>query len=326
MTNHDEATVPASPFHEGELILQRQAGAAERMDMLGRRVVRRYMPDQHRAFFEQLPFLLLGAVDHAGDAWASLVTGAAGFATSPDPHTLQVRAAVDEDDPVAPGLTSGAGVGLLGIELHTRRRNRMNGRLASAGPDGIIVHVEHSFGNCPKYIQLRDVEVGQAAPRCRPESRELSGLDRETRERIARADTFFVASYVDLEDGTRQVDVSHRGGKPGFVHVGGNDVLTIPDFAGNLHFNTLGNIVANGKAGLLFVDFETGDLLQLTGEAQVIHEEPESGAFEGSERRWTFRPRRIVHRAAATTLRWRSREDGLSPFLRTTGSWDEASA
>ncbi|WP_067339324.1 pyridoxamine 5'-phosphate oxidase family protein [Stappia indica] len=326
MTNHDETAVPASPFHEGELTLQRQAGAAERMDALGRRVVRRYMPDQHRAFFEQLPFLLVGTVDHAGDAWASLVTGAAGFASSPDPHTLQVRAAVDEDDPVAPGLTSGAGVGLLGIELHTRRRNRMNGRLSSAGPDGFAVHVEHSFGNCPKYIQLRDVEIGQATPRPASQRRELDGLDRAAREMIARADTFFVASYVDLEDGVRQVDVSHRGGKPGFVHVGGDDVLTIPDFAGNLHFNTLGNIVANGKAGLLFVDFETGDLLQLTGQAQVIPTEPANGAFEGSERRWTFRPRRIVCRAAATSLRWHSREDGLSPFLRMTGSWDAAVA
>lgn len=326
MTNQDDTAVPASPFHEGELTLQRQAGAAERMDALGRRVVRHHMPDQHRAFFEQLPFLLVGAVDHEGDVWASLVSGAAGFAASPDPQTLQVRASLDEDDPAAPGLTSGAGVGLLGIELHTRRRNRMNGRVASAGPRGFTVSVEHSFGNCPKYIQLRDVEVGQAAPRSRPESRELTGLDRATREMIARADTFFVASYVDLGDGTRQVDVSHRGGKPGFVHVGGNDILTIPDFAGNLHFNTLGNILANGKAGLLFVDFDKGDLLQLTGEAQVIPEEPADRAFEGSERRWTSRPRRIVHRAAATTLRWQSREDGLSPFLRMTGSWDEAVA
>lgn len=326
MTNHDETAVSASPFHEGELALQRQAGAAERMDALGRRVVRRYMPDQHRAFFEQLPFLLVGAVDHAGDVWASLVSGPAGFATSPDPLTLQVRAGMDEDDPAALGLASGAGIGLLGVELHTRRRNRMNGRLASVGPGGFTVSVEHSFGNCPKYIQLRDVTIGQDAPGVRPESRELDELDRAAREMIARADTFFVASYVDLEDGARQVDVSHRGGKPGFVHVGENDVLTIPDFAGNLHFNTLGNILANGKAGLLFVDFETGDLLQLTGEAQVIPKEPAGRAFEGSERRWTFRPRRVVHRTAATTLRWHSREDGLSPFLRMTGSWDEAGA
>ena len=59
-------------------------------------------------------------------------------------------------------------------------------------------------------------------------------------------------------------DISHRGGRPGFVRVDG-DVLTIPDFRGNRYFNTLGNLIAEPRASLLFVDFETGDLLQLQG-------------------------------------------------------------
>ena len=113
------------------------------------------------------------------------------------------------------------------------------------------------------------------------------------------ADTFFVATYADLAHGERQADVSHRGGKPGFVRIGGDGVLTIPDFAGNLFFNTLGNILANGKAGLVFADFETGGLLQLTGDAEVILEAPELAAFEGAERLWRFTPRRIIRRPGA---------------------------
>lgn len=321
----DDAGQQPTPFHAGERYLQRQAGAAEKMDAIGRRVIRDHMPDQHREFFAQLPFLLIGAVDPAGDAWATLATGDPGFMKSPDAKTLQVYVTRDEADPANTGLDDGAGVGLLGIELHTRRRNRVNGRLRRSGAGGFVVTVEHSFGNCPKYIQLRDFHVAEdtrAAPPPAPAvAVALDRLSARAREIIGSADTFFVASYADRDGRTRQVDVSHRGGKPGFVRVDERDRLSIPDFAGNQLFNTLGNIWLNGKAGLLFVDFDTGDVLQLTGDAHVVLDSPEVDAFAGSERIWTFGPRRIVYRAAASRLRWRGRADGLSPFLRATGSW-----
>src|SRR5262249_7200496 len=154
-----------------------------------------------------------------------------------------------------------------------------------------------SFGNCPKYIQLRNFGFADASGHARPPATELSRLDQRAREMIQSADTFFVASYADLADRGRQVDVSHRGGKPRFVRIDENGRLTIPDFSGNHFFNTLGNILANGRAGLLFIDFETGDLLQLTGDAQVVLDSPEIAAYEGCERTWTVRPRRIAYRA-----------------------------
>lgn len=316
----DEQT--SSPFHAGELHLQRQTGAEAKMDTIGRRVIRDYLPDQHREFFAQLPFLLIGAVDPTGDAWATLATGEPGFIGSPDAKTLQVRAARDDADPANAGLDDGASVGLLGIELHTRRRNRLNGRMRRSSAEHFAVTVEHSFGNCPKYIQLRDYRFAKESGDAQP-PQVLDALDPRAREMIVSADTFFVASYADRENGARQVDVSHRGGKPGFVRVDAHDRLTIPDFAGNHHFNTLGNIWLNGKAGLLFVDFDNGDLLQLSGDAQVVLESPDIDAFDGSERIWTFNPRRIVLRRAASRLRWRAHADGLSPFLRATGSWPQ---
>jgi hypothetical protein len=319
--SRDQSKSPASPFHAGEVELQRQVGAAERMHAVGRRAVRDFMPEQHREFFAQLPFVVIGAVDEDGAIWATVAEGEPGFMVSPDPKTLQISATRDGSDPADSGMGDGAEVGLLGIELHTRRRNRMNGRLRRQGPHGFEVSVEQSFGNCPKYIQLRDFSLAEVGANAHAAATELSRLDRRAREMIQSADTFFVASYVDLPDGRRQVDVSHRGGKPGFVRIHENDVLTIPDFAGNHFFNTLGNILANGRAGLLFIDFEAGDLLQLSGDAQVILDSPEIAAFEGSERAWAVRPRRIVHRAGAARLRWRAHEDWLSPFSRMTGSW-----
>ncbi len=317
-----------SPFHVGETQLQSGLGVAERMEAFGRRAIRDFMPDQHREFYAQLPFVVLGAVDPEGDAWATLITRRPGFLMSPDNRTLSVGSARDLADPADAGLESGDAVGLLGIELHSRRRNRMNGTVSRVDHQRFDVTVGHAFGNCPQYIQHRAFRIvdrtgaGAAADTASPARR--SHLDAHDRAMIASADTFFVASYVDLDGAARQVDVSHRGGKPGFVRVDDDGVLTIPDFAGNLHFNTLGNFLLNPRAGLVFPDFETGDVLQITGDAEVILDDPEIAAFQGAERLWKFRPRTVVRRSGVLGLRWQMPENGWSPNSLMTGSWEAA--
>ena len=57
-------------------------------------------------------------------------------------------------------------------------------------------------------------------------------------------------------------------------------MLTIPDFAGNLYFNTLGNILLNPRCGLVFIDFENGDVLQIAGDGEVIFKSPKSPHFK----------------------------------------------
>ena len=320
-----EATAPqGSPWHPGETAIQRQAGVAERMEAVGRRAVRAAMPDQHRTFFAQIPFLVAGSVDGGGEAWATLIAGRPGFVASPSPTRLDIAARPDPSDPASAGMRAGDAIGLLGIELHSRRRNRVNGLIRAAADGSLDVAVEQSFGNCPQYIQLRDFALvrdpGAPFAGAVEESTELDAAARAT---IEAADTFFVASYAE-RDGSRQVDVSHRGGRAGFVRVAADGTLTVPDFAGNLFFMTLGNILSNGRAGLVFADFETGDLLQMTGEAAVVLSSPEIAAFQGAERLWTFRPRRVVRRRGALPLRWTFRADGWSPNSLMTGSWGEA--
>lgn len=309
-----------SPWHVGEQQLQAHVGVVERMETLGRRVIRTEMPDQHRTFYEQLPFMLYGAVDGDGLPWASVLEGEPGFAHSPEPGLLQFNSLPATDDPAQ--LSDGAAIGLLGIELHTRRRNRINGRVGGLSASGFGVTVQQSFGNCPQYIQLRQFRTVPLADLATRISQHLSELDDAAKSVIAEADTFFVASYVDV-DGERSVDVSHRGGQAGFVQVEGN-CLTIPDFAGNLFFNTLGNLLVNPRAGLLFIDFNSGDLLQLSGRTEIVLEGPEVEAFQGAERLWMFHVEHVVRRPAALALRWRF--DGVSPTSLLTGTWPQAKA
>lgn len=305
-----------SPWHRGEQILQEREGVAGRMAELGARIVRDFMPEQHRTFFAQLPFLVLGAVDEAGAPWASLIEGPAGFLHAPDARTLCVDALPHAPDPLAPLLVPGAAFGALGIELPTRRRNRANGLVSARDDRGLTLHVQQSFGNCPQYIQTRTVgpAIEAAHP---PELQDLGpSLDDAARAQIMAADTFFVASYTD--EPARAVDVSHRGGKPGFVRVDG-DVLTIPDFSGNLQFNTLGNLLLNPRAGLCFVDFERGDLVQLTGATELVFDGAELASFEGAERLWRCRVQRALRRVGALALRMRF--SAYSPFSLRTGEW-----
>jgi uncharacterized protein len=312
----------SSPFHPGEIAAQERFGVRERMEEQGKRVIRDYLPEQHQQFFGQLPFIVAGTVDAHGCPWASILTGNPGFLSTPNERTLRVAASPLIGDPIRNKLEEGALIGLLGIELHTRRRNRMNGTVIARNPDSFDVQVGQSFGNCPKYIQARDYELIQrSAP---VNSHRLSQLDPAAQKLIANADTFFIASaYLDENAGTTHgVDVSHRGGKPGFVRIDNAGTLTVPDFSGNLHFNTIGNLILNPKAGLLFVDFDRGDLLYLSSEAEVIWEGEEISAFSGAERLLRFHIKEGIYVEGSLPLHWSSPE--ISPFLASTGSWETA--
>ena len=110
--------------------------------------------------------------------------------------------------------------------------------------------------------------------------------------------------------------MSHRGGQPGFVDVQGNS-LTIPDFRGNRFFNTLGNLLGDPRAGLLFVDFTSGDLLQLQGNV-TIEWHPDHGP-SGTERLWHVDVERVWHRRGVFPFRWRF--DDFAPTTLATGTW-----
>jgi len=310
-----------SPFHAGELAIQARLGVQERMDKQGRRVIREFLPEQHRQFFAQLPYVMVGTVDASANLWASILVGAPGFISSPDERTLHIAAKPLFGDPLATTLTDGIDIGLLGIELHTRRRNRLNGTVTATHADGFEVRVGQSFGNCPQYIQARMYELGEIDPVTPRPMREITAFSAPERSAIASADTFFIATaHQDVSAGDASgVDVSHRGGKAGFVRIDNDQTLTIPDFSGNYHFNTFGNLELNPRAGLLFLDFRQGNLLYLTGTAEVIWEGSEISTYAGAERLLRFHLERGYHVEGSLPLRWSLPE--FSPFLNDTGSW-----
>lgn len=264
------------PFHRGELQAQQLAG-----QVAAGHGIRDFMPDQHRLFFEALPFVLLASAGADGAPRAQVLHGAPGFIRSPDALTLAI--ACDST------LEAGAPVGLLGIDFATRRRNRANGVVRSNEGALLVVEVRESFGNCPKYLTVRQVE---AAPRQPLPPVAFQGLDEAARSLVAAADTFFVAT----SGGAHGLDISHRGGPAGFARIDG-DALVIPDFSGNRYFNTLGNMLLDARAALLFIDFASGDVLTLDGAVAI--------SWQEGAREWRFSCAEGVLARAALPLRWR---------------------
>ena len=294
----------SSPFHAGEQQVQERLGVRDEIEPWARKVVRGYLPDEHRRFYARLPFVVTAARDGRGRPWATLVAGEPGFVRSPDARTLAIDGRPTAGDALEDALSSGADVGLLGIELATRRRNRINGRVSAPGTGGFEVTVDQTFGNCPQYIHER--EWRREATGTTPVRRTHDRFSPELRRRIEGADTFFIATghRGEGESPTFGMDASHRGGEPGFVRVEGERQLVFPDYAGNSHYNTIGNLVMDPLAGMLFVDFERGDLLQLTGRVRIDWDSAELERFPGARRLVHFELDESVELERALPLRW----------------------
>ncbi|UWR21722.1 pyridoxamine 5'-phosphate oxidase family protein [Sulfitobacter sp. S190] len=301
-----------TPFHAGEIEAQKRAGAGD-VASWAAGFIRDAMPDQHRAFFSNMPFLVTSGEDSAGFIWTTLIEGRDGFIESPDPRRLTLDTAIDARDPLAAAFNAGADIGVLGIELASRRRNRMSGTIRPEN-GSYVIDVRQSFGNCPQYIHERTWRrVTDHTP-----ADALSGdhLTPSQSALVRGADTLFIGSgHTGRGDAASDgFDASHRGGAPGFVEVAAPDRLRIPDYAGNNFFNTIGNLMTDPRIGLVFVDFATGGLLHVSGRARV--DWAPSGMDNPAIRRMIdVTVERVIERPAALSLRWAADDADLRTLI-----------
>ncbi|GAA2630521.1 pyridoxamine 5'-phosphate oxidase family protein [Actinomadura fulvescens] len=280
--------------HPGEAALQRRMGVTR--DGWGSAGVDAEIPPIAAEFLRQQRLLVLGAADDDGAMWADAVVGPPGFAVPVDARSI----AVDRRPALLAPLFADAAreIGMLAIEPPTRRRMRVNGT-ASGDGDGLLIRTEQVYANCPKYIQTREI-VGDVAGHERGAARTGRSLTAAQREWIDRADTFFMATHAPGQ-GT---DVSHRGGNPGFVRAAGADRLVWPEYVGNSMYMTLGNLELEPACGLLFVDWENGHTLHLSGRARVDWDAERAAALPGARQVVDFDVERVVELPGALPGSW----------------------
>ncbi len=260
------------------------------------RIVATRIDSDAAEFIEEQPFLVVASIDDRGRPWASPVSGPPGLARVQDDVTLLLTGGFDASDPIHENLRRPGPMALLAIDLSTRSRYRVNGVGETIGLGRFRLRVHEAFGNCRKYIQVRHLEPIARSPAARLSDSET--LTHDQRGFIESADTFFMATVS--EGGA---DASHRGGRPGFVRIERDGTLVIPDYTGNNMFQSLGNIEITPLAGLLFLDFESGRVVQLTGAASIDWDESHATASAGALRLIRVTPARVLESRDALGVR-----------------------
>jgi PPOX class probable FMN-dependent enzyme len=98
--------------------------------------------------------------------------------------------------------------------------------------------------------------------------KQLASLDAHCRRFVALSPFVVLASTG--ADGT--MDASPRGGAPGFVLAPDAHTLWLPDATGNNRLDTLENVVATGRLGLLFMVPGVDETLRVNGDARLSTE------------------------------------------------------
>jgi uncharacterized protein len=287
---------PESPFHEGELEIQKRAGEEASAESNSAMIADKLYAGALN-FIRQQQMAILSTRDSDGHRWASVLFGPKGFLEPSDRQSLHISVPAgkrDARDPLWQNLQSDPRLGILVIEIANRRRLRINGD-ARVNEREILLNVTQSFPNCPKYITKREIEVELAeVPEAKTKVSEGTSLPARFHKIIAASDVLFLATG----HAQRGNDASHRGGSPGFIEVMNKNTLRIPDYPGNGLFNSLGNVVGDPQVGLLLPDFEHTRQLQLTATAKILWDQPDPhGKTGGTNRfveftidRWLERP------------------------------------
>ncbi|WP_016951973.1 pyridoxamine 5'-phosphate oxidase family protein [Anabaena sp. PCC 7108] len=286
-------------FHSGELRVQTQAGVREEAQRLCH-LINDTIKSSAQEFLHTQQLAVASTVDAKGKVWASLLTGSPGFIQVLNTQNLQINSTPLQTDPINQNLLVNHDIGLLVIDLANRRRLRVNGK-SQLNKENIKVQIQQVFFNCPKYIQTRHIEKYVTDLLGESEAFKKNALSAENQLWINQADTFFIASYHPKSG----ADASHRGGMPGFVQVLNSNQLLFPDYSGNNMFQTFGNLIVNSNAGLLFIDFEQGNTLQITGKAKIIWDLERLKEFTGAQRLVEFDIEQVLETKNACSLRWR---------------------
>lgn len=229
-------------FHPGEIAVQHLAGTRGAAEELGQVLAKELPVDKGniRQLLFSMRLLFVASVTPQKRVWVSPIFGPEGFVRAPSAKNLEVDIASN----LHPGdvlwsiaKNANTALGVLALNFERRVRWRTNGVLArglGTSAEVLEMAVKEAFPNCPKYIARRVVDpVSSGLPPLSTvpeEALDISYAERahltdDDSALIQAADTFFLGTFAE----DAGADVSHRGGRPGFVRVRSSTEIEFSD-------------------------------------------------------------------------------------------------
>lgn len=289
-------------FHSGERAVHNMLGV-QKIANTASTMIQPIMTKKFMTFLNGRNSFMISSMDEKGRVWSSFLAGKEGIIQAVECDLIKINVGINEGDPLFTNILHNKEIGIIVIHFASRIRIRINGSVVNKFSDGSFeVKTEQVFGNCPKYIQARNFTYNETAVGGTKQFNKQYALNEKQQELISQADTFIIAS----SSSEGKLDISHRGGMPGFIHIISEQKIVFPDYSGNMLFNTLGNIIENPNVGLLFFDFVNGDTLQLTGKASIIWDVDESSLsrFPGAQRLIQFQLVEAIQTMNRNTHQW----------------------
>lgn len=293
----------ASSWHEGEKAIHKRA----HMDFHEDNPTTPFLTPRAANQIQRYQLMAIGVLDEEDRPWCTVWgSGEPPLAQPVAQSVIGIRTDVDASfDPVVQAIYRGKDNGEviredgegrlmsgLSAQLEERGRVKLAGRLIAgslsagevvedeanktdggrpgkAGQLQLVVKIDQSLGNCPKYLNRKKIISSTPKPRLVSSSTHLT---QRAIELVHNADLFFVASAHQHED----MDCNHRGGPAGFIRVHQPESseqassIVWPEYSGNNLYQTLGNLETTPHAGLVIPDFETGDVLYVTGDTETL--------------------------------------------------------
>ena len=299
-------------YHNGEKAIQKLLGESEDAVRFGRGI-KPALTGKAMHFIQKQLIALVSTTDEKEQLWASILIGDLGFIKVPTAEKIVFNEKLirsTSTDIFYQNIERKPEIGTLFIELSTRRRYRANGKVTRKNGK-IELSIEQMYANCPKFIQTNNISLPKEKATLQAKITKGTTLEEGAKKWINQGNAFFIATKNTAD----QTDTSYRGGKDGFIEILPDGLLRIPDYPGNSHYSTFGNIYENPNAGLLFVDFEQGRTLQLTGKVSFSFNQKSDADLKksaGTGRFWLFETKEWIWTENHHRINWAFME--YSPY------------
>lgn len=250
-------------FHEGEYHIQEIRGVRSDSDSLSS-MIKKNLPIIAIDFLKNLNFSVISFSTNQKNIFSSLVYDINSFIEIKNDNEIVISLNKRTYIPKNFFKENLINIGFIGLDFKRAMRIRINGK-GKIKDNKLFITIDEVYSNCPKHIYRRILQ-GEIKASKRSEITEYKEINKEFKNIISNANTFFLASS-HKEKG---LDISHKGGKRGFVTVLSSTKVEFEDVIGNNLFNSLGNIYTNPYISMIFINFEENRTYHIKGIAKII--------------------------------------------------------